>query len=279
MGDSGDALRLLLTEDGTEAAALAGQLDEINRVRQDEDRRTLDRALDLLARDYDPDRDYGVVLASEGWHPGVIGIVASRVVERIHRPTVLIALDGDKGRGSARSIPGFHLYEALAACREHMGRFGGHRQAAGMDVASAAVPALREAFNAEAHHRLSAEDLRPVLRPDGVVDLAEVDLELIHWLGYLGPHGIGNPRPVFVVRGVRLEGARRLKETHLKISLRSGSTAVDGIGFGLAASYPPESLGAGPYDALVRLERNEWRGVARPQAQILDLRPSGGGGP
>jgi len=279
MGDSADALRLLLTEDEREAEVLARQLDEVNRVRQDEDRRTLDEALELLAREYDPERDYGVVLASEGWHPGVIGIVASRVVERIHRPTVLVALDGEQGRGSARSIPGFHLYEALSACRSHMGRFGGHKQAAGMDVTRAAVPELRRAFNEEARRRLSAEDLRPVLRPDGEVGLHEVELELVHWLRYLGPHGIGNARPLFLVRGVRLEGARRLKDVHFKASLRSGAAAVDAIGFGLAVSHPPESLPPGPFDVVVKLERNEWRGVARAQAQLLDLRPSEAGPP
>jgi single-stranded-DNA-specific exonuclease len=279
MGESADALRLLLTEDEAEAEVLASRLEDINRIRQDEDRRTLGEALELLARDFDPDRDFGVVLASDRWHPGVIGIVASRVVERIHRPTVLIALDGEQGRGSARSIPGFHLYDALSACRVHMGRFGGHKQAAGMDVARASVPALREAFNDEARRRLSADDLRPVLEPDGEVKLQEVDLELVHWLGYLGPHGIGNARPLFVARGVQLEGARRLKDVHLKASLRAGAAVLDGIGFGLAVSYPPEALPAGPFDVLVRLERNEWRGVARAQAQILDLRPSEPGGP
>ncbi|HSG08232.1 MAG TPA: single-stranded-DNA-specific exonuclease RecJ [Longimicrobiales bacterium] len=279
MGDSADALRLLLTEDHAEAEALARRLDDTNRVRQDEDRRTLDEALELLARDFDPDRDFGVVLASEGWHPGVIGIVASRVVERIHRPTVLIALEGEQGRGSARSVPGFHLYDALSACRGHMGRFGGHRQAAGMDVARDSVAALRKAFNEEASRRLSPEDLRPVLRPDGEVALREIDLELVHWLGYLGPHGIGNARPLFLARGVQIEGARRLKDVHLKASLRDGGATLDAIGFGLAVSHPPESLHAGFFDVLVKLERNEWRGVARPQAQILDLRPSGSGLP
>lgn len=279
IGESADALRLLLTDDPREAATLAGQLDRVNRTRQEEDRRTLDQALELLARSYDPEKDYGVVLAADGWHPGVIGIVASRVVERIHRPTVLVALDGSGGRGSARSIPGFHLYDALSACRAYMGRFGGHSQAAGMDVDRDAVPAFREAFNAEARRRLLPEDLDPVLRPDVELDLGEVDLGLVHWLEYLGPHGIGNPRPVFLARGVRLEGARVLKDAHLKVSLRRGPAVVDGIGFGLAETHPPEALGDGPHDVLLKLERNEWRGVARAQAQILDLRPSAGSGP
>jgi single-stranded-DNA-specific exonuclease len=274
IGESADALRLLMTDDADEAARLAGQLDAINRARQDEDRRTLGEALELIERDYDADRDYGVVLAADGWHPGVIGIVASRVVERIHRPTVLVALDGETGRGSARSIPGFHLYDALAACRGHMGRFGGHSQAAGMDVARASVPALREAFNAEARARLLPDDLQPVLRADLEIDLAEVDLGLLHWLDYLGPHGIGNARPVFLARGVRLERARVLKQAHLKVLIRAGASALDGIGFGLADRHPPDGLGGGLHDVLLKLERNEWRGVARPQARIVDLRPA-----
>jgi single-stranded-DNA-specific exonuclease len=275
MGDSAEALRLLLTDDPGEAAALAARLDDVNRERQAEDRRTLDEAMELLARDYDPARDYGVVLAAEGWHPGVIGIVASRVVERIHRPTVLVALDGEKGRGSARSIPGFHLYEALLRCRAHLGRFGGHRQAAGMDVARSSVPALREAFNAEARAALDPDDLHPLLRADVELRPGEADLELVHWLGYLEPHGIGNPRPVFLARGVRLEGPRRVGEGHLKVTLSAGAHRIDAIGFGLAGRHPPEALGPGPWDALVKLERNDYRGVVRLQARLVDLRPAG----
>ncbi len=275
MGDSSEALRLLLTEDPEEAAALARRMDEVNRMRQAEDRRTLDEALELLARDFDPERDYGVVLAAEGWHPGVIGIVASRVVERIHRPTVLVALDGEKGRGSARSVPGFHLYDALLRCRAHLGRFGGHRQAAGMDVERAAVPALREAFNAEAHAALGPDDLQPLLRPDLELSLGTADLELVHWLGYLEPHGIGNPRPLFLAREVKLAGARRVGDGHLKVQLEAMDGRLDAIGFGLAERYPPDALEHGPYDVLLKLERNVYRGVARPQARIVDLRPSG----
>ncbi|HUF76867.1 MAG TPA: single-stranded-DNA-specific exonuclease RecJ, partial [Longimicrobiales bacterium] len=155
IGESMDALRLLLTEDAAEARRLAEQLDATNRSRQEEDGRTLDEALDLLGDRYDPEADFGVVLWSEGWHPGVIGIVASRVVECVHRPVVMVALDGGRGRGSARSVPGFHLYDALHACARHLGRFGGHRQAAGMDIEEAALPGFRDDFNATARARLT----------------------------------------------------------------------------------------------------------------------------
>jgi len=279
IGETSDALSLLLTDDPAEATALARRLDDVNRERRDEDRRTLDEALEVLARDYDPDRDYGVVLARDGWHPGVIGIVASRVVDRIHRPTILVALDGDKGRGSARSIPGFHLFEALSRCRAHLGRFGGHRQAAGMDVDRGSVDALREAFNAEARGALRPEDLQPLLRPDLELPLAQVDLDLVHWLEYLEPHGIGNPRPLFLARGVRLASARQVGEGHLKVSLEAAGARVDAIGFGLAGRHPPETLAEGSYDILMKLERNEYRGVARAQARIVDIRPAVGTAP
>lgn len=274
VGEAADALRLLLTEDAEEAETLAQRLDALNAERRDEDRRTLEEALTDLGDRFDPESDYGVVLAGSGWHPGVIGIVAARVVERIHRPVVMISLDGPMGRGSARSIPGFHLYDALAECAEHLDRFGGHRQAAGMDVRPESIDAFQAAFNAVARARLEGEELRPTLRPDADLSLGDADLDLVHWLSYLGPHGIGNPGPLFRAGGVEVEGARVVGERHLKATLRQGPGRLDGIGFGLADRHPPESLGKGHFDVLFRLERNEWRGRSSVQAKLVDLRPS-----
>jgi len=274
MGDSADGLALLLSDDPEESGRLASLLDRTNRERRDEDQRTLEEALDDLEQHFDPDRDFGVVVAGEGWHPGVIGIVASRVVERIHRPVVMVALDGEGGRASARSVPGFHLYEAIAECGEHLTRFGGHRQAAGMDLRPGALEAFRAAFNEAARVRLDDPLLRPVLRPDIDVELGEVDLQLVHWLAYLGPHGIGNPGPLFRARAVEISGARVVGANHLKAELRAPDAAVDAIGFGFADRFDPETLGAGTWDVLFRLERNEWRGEARVQAKLADLRPA-----
>jgi single-stranded-DNA-specific exonuclease len=276
IGESADALRLLLTESADEASTLAAELDATNTRRRDEGRKTLDEALDALSGEYDPQRDYGVVLAGEGWHAGVIGIVASRVVERIHRPVVMISLDEEGGRGSARSIPGFHLYEAIAECSAHLERFGGHRQAAGMDLRREAVPRFREAFNEAARVRLASDDLRPVLHPDIDIRLCDIDLQLTHWLGYLEPHGIGNPSPLFRARKIGLEGPRVVGANHLKVTLEQSGDRLEAIGFGLADRFPVETLGGGRYDALFRLERNEWRGRARPQAKLAELRPSVG---
>jgi single-stranded-DNA-specific exonuclease len=272
IGESADALRLLITDDDREGQQVAEALERTNRARQEEDTRTLDEALTLLEAEYDPDRHFGVVVAAEGWHPGVIGIVASRVVDHIHRPVVLVALDGDKGRGSARSIPGFHLYDALSECAHLLGRFGGHRQAAGMDLARTSLEEFRVAFNRAARARLSQEYLRPVLRPDVDIDLGEVDAQLVHWLSYLGPHGVGNPGPFFRSRNVTLQGVRTVGEGHLKATLTSASGRLDAIGFDLAAKLQTAAVAGKPCDAVFRLELNEWQGTTRPQAKLVDLR-------
>lgn len=274
MGDAARGLRLLLTDDPDEADELARVLDDENRVRQAEDRRTLDEALELLGTSFEPERDYGVVLAGQGWHPGVIGIAASRVVERIHRPVVMVALDGERGRGSARSIPGFHLHEAITACSEHLERFGGHAQAAGMDIAAASLPAFRAAFAAEARRRLEGEELRPRLRIDLELPDREVEFRLLEMLQYVGPHGMGNPRPVFLLRGARAEGARVVGKSHLRVRLRKGSVRLEGIGFGLAERFPPGAIGSDPVDAVLQLLLDRWRGQLRIQARLLDLRPA-----
>lgn len=272
MGESADGLSLLLGDDASESARLASLLDRANRERRDQEQRTLEEALRTLEGQFDPDRDFGVVLAADGWHPGVIGIVASRVVERIHRPVVIIALDGESGRGSARSVPGFDLYHAIAACHEHLTRFGGHRQAAGMELRRGVLEAFSAAFNAAVRAQIEESLLTPILRPDVDVELGEIDLQLMHWLSYLGPHGIGNPGPLFRARGVRFSNPRRVGTNHLKGELRTSGASVDAIGFGLGDRFDPAELGVGMWDVLFRLDRNEWRGEVRVQARLADVR-------
>lgn len=274
MEDAARALDLLLTDDAAEARQLAEFADEVNRTRQDEDRRTLGEALERLEESYDPERDWGVVLAGEGWHPGVIGIVASRVVERIHRPVVLLALDGDRGRGSARSIPGLDLHQALTRCAGHLGRFGGHAAAAGMDVARADVDAFRETFNRVVREMLDPERLRPRLRIDLETDPGSLTLEFAERLRHMGPHGIGNPRPVFVTRGLEVDGAREVGRGHLKLSLRAPERTLEAIGFNLLDRFPPDRWLGTRIDAAFQLTVNEYRGRRTPQLRLLDLRPT-----
>jgi len=279
VGDADEALRLLLTDDAGEARALAASLDEHNHRRRDEDRRTLDEALALLREGYDSERDYGVVLASEGWHPGVIGIVASRIVERIHRPTVLVALDGEGGRGSARSIPGFDLYEAVRACAPHLERFGGHRQAAGMDLRRSELDGFRACFREVCARRLEGEELlRPAVRIDLELPIERADLDLCTLLRHLGPHGIGNRRPVFHTGAVTASGIRTVGKGHLKLTLRRGGHALEAIGFGLAGRLADSVREGQHVDAVYQLRPNEYRGRVSAQARLLDLRPSSDGG-
>lgn len=277
MGAAATGLQLLLTDDADEAARLADVLEEENRARQEEDGKTLGEALELLAEQYEPDRDFGVVLAAEGWHPGVIGIVASRVVERIHRPTVLVSLGDGRARGSARSISGFHLYEALSACRSHFIRFGGHRMAAGMDLSPGGLDAFRRDFNDEARTRLGGVPPRPTLTADAEIGLDEVSRDLAHFLQYLGPFGVANPRPVFVARQVDLTAPPSvLKDEHLKLQLGNGTARLEAVGWRLLQRMRPEELGLGPVDLVFHVEEHEFRGRRSVQARLLDVRRSVG---
>ncbi|MFP3947618.1 MAG: DHHA1 domain-containing protein, partial [Longimicrobiales bacterium] len=235
----------------------------------------LDEALALLADSYDPDRDYGVVLASRDWHPGVIGIVASRLVERIHRPVVLVALDGDTGRGSARSIAGFHLARALESCEEHLVRYGGHARAAGLDVRASRLDDFRAAFAEEARRHLADTPLRPELKIDLEVELEETDEEVHRLVEYFGPFGIGNPRPVFLARGVRPAGpARVVGSGHLKLQISQGKRRLEAIGFGLADRIRPDRVAEAALDVVFQLRENHYRGRTTLQARLLDIRPS-----
>ena len=285
VGDAEDALRLLLTMDPAEARALARTLEHNNNTRKDVERRTTEEVFAALEGSCDPARDRGLVVAGDGWHPGVIGIVASRVVERFHLPAVVIALDEDGGRGSARSIPAFDLYSAIAECAEHLDRFGGHHQAAGMDISRDRVAAFRDAFQAVARRRLGTAKPRPVLAADTEIALHEVDLELNHYLSYLGPFGRENPDPVFVTRRVRVAAPPRvLNGGHLKFRMLGDGresrgpgrrpASLSAIGFGLADKLPGDSLQSGPVDVAFTLLENTFRGATKVEARVLDVRPA-----
>jgi single-stranded-DNA-specific exonuclease len=273
MAEAMTALELLMSDDIAYSSALADRLEAANDLRREEEARTLEEALEQLERTFDPAEDFGVVLEGKGWHPGVIGIVASRIVERIHRPTVLVAVS--EGRGSARSIPGFDLFGAVHACREHLGRFGGHRAAAGMDIAADRVGGFRDAFNAEVRERLGGEQPRPVLRPQLQIPLEAMTERLAHMLSYLGPFGMGNPTPVFLARQVDLtRPAREVGKGHLKLHITQANHSVDAIGFGLVNRVPPESLGMGPVDVVFKLKLGVFKGRRQVEAHLLDVRRS-----
>jgi single-stranded-DNA-specific exonuclease len=278
MADASTAMELLLTDVAERATDLSAELDDHNRARQDEEKRTLEAALTWLDAHFDAEKDLGLVVDGEGWHPGVIGIVASRIVERVHRPTVMIARNGPVGRGSARSISGFDLLGAVEACGEHLDRYGGHKQAAGMDLSVDRIAGFRGAFKAAVRDAMPEGLPRPRLRPDIEISLTEATDELMKYLPYLGPFGMGNPGPTFVARAVALtEPARIVGKGHLKLRMEQDGRRLEGIGFGLGERVPPQSLGEGPFDVLFKLRISEFRGRRQVEAHLRDIRPSAEG--
>jgi single-stranded-DNA-specific exonuclease len=278
MGAASRGVALLLTDDAGEADALALEMEEENRTRQAVDRRILDEAMAQLEDAFDAERDYALVLSAPDWHPGVIGIVASRVVERVHRPVILVAEDRatGRGRGSARSIPGFDLYAGVHACAPLLERFGGHRQAAGLDVRLERLTELRERFNAYAQSVLTADDLVAQVNVDLEIGLAEANAELCTLMRHCGPFGMGNPQPVFAVRGVGIDGYPQEVGSgeHLKLTLAQGPARLPAIGFRMAQRLRGTDLLRAPFDVAFQLQQDRWNGRERLQARLVDVRPS-----
>lgn len=276
MDDAAVALALLLTDDPGEAKRLSEWADDLNRLRQEEERGTLEEVLGQLGEAYDPEEHFGLVAMGEGWHPGVIGIVASRVVERLHRPTVIISLGDAGGRGSGRSISGFDLLSAIESCSDHLGRFGGHPQAAGMDVTRESAQAFKAAFAAEARERLEGQALGPRLKPDLEVHFSELTLEAAQYLEYMGPFGMGNPRPVLLARHLTLaKDPSVVGVGHLKVELEQDGTSIKGIGFGLAGRIDFRRLPRENLEAVFQLRASSFRGREYPELHLKDLRPCG----
>jgi len=264
-------VELLLTDDESRAAQIAAELDEANT-----ERRAVERQIDWEAEAQISrlGERSAYVLAGEGWHPGVIGIVASRIVERHHRPAVLVALE-EEGicRGSGRSIPGFDLLAALHDCAEHLERYGGHRAAAGLTVRADRLELLAGAFERHAHAVLTPKMLHPALSVDAVVSGSELGLALAEELELLEPCGVGNPRPRLLVPGGRFENLRPMGETgrHARFMVAAGGTTTSAVAFGCDGRL--EAKPGEPVDAVFFLERNFWRGAVAPRLILGCIRP------
>jgi single-stranded-DNA-specific exonuclease len=265
-------VELFLTNDESRSAAIAAELNRANGERRATEREVADAA-EGARRDLPEQlRDCaGLVLAGEGWHPGVIGIVASRVAERHHRPVVVVSLESDgSGRGSGRSIPGFDLLAALEACSEHLERFGGHRAAAGLQLRPGAHDAFREAFAAHAEAVLSPEDLVRTERIDAFVGGAGLDLDLAEELERLAPFGMGNPGVRLLAPSARIRDVRTMGEgKHCRFSLFSGGHKALGVAFGRSGIKAAES--EEPVDVSLRLDVNRWNGSVEPQVVLREL--------
>jgi single-stranded-DNA-specific exonuclease len=264
-------LELLLTEDRDRAHAVAAELDAVNAERRDVETRIRFEAEAQVA---EQGAAAAYVLASEGWHPGVIGIVAARIAERHHRPAVLIALDGEEGTGSGRSIPGFDLLAGLHGAAATLRRYGGHRAAAGLTIARDDVPAFREAFAAHAASVLTPEDLRPEVRVDAIAPGDALTLGLAEELEQLAPFGHGNPPVSLLVPAALLDDPRPLGEgRHVAFALAAGGARSRCVLFGAGSRLPSEP--GEPVGAVVRLEANRWNGAVEPRLVLKHAQRAG----
>jgi single-stranded-DNA-specific exonuclease len=266
-------VELFLTDDEARAAEIANELSRANGERRATEREVTTAAEAAVRELPEHLREApGLVVAGQGWHPGVIGIVASRLVERYHRPVVVISLDGEgSGRGSGRSIPGFDLLAGLEASSAHLVGFGGHKAAAGLELKEEDLEAFREAFAAHAASVLGPEDLKRTERIDAIVGGASLGLDLAEELKQLAPFGMGNPGVRLLVPSARVRDVRTMGEgKHARFSLHSGSHKALGVAFGRP------SLGVGeddPVDVAVRLEVNQWNGAVEPQVILREVYP------
>jgi len=266
-------VELFLTEDGGRAETIAVELSKANSERRATERE-VDAAAEAARREL-PEHlkeAHGLVVAGRDWHPGVVGIVASRLVERHHRPVVVISLDEEGGgRGSGRSISGFDLLAALEACAEHLEGFGGHRAAAGLQIRAENVAAFQEAFAAHASEVLSPEDLQRTEKVDAIVGGVGLGLELAEELRQLAPFGMGNPGVRLLVPSARVSDVRTMGEgKHARFSLHSGSHRALGVAFGRSSLGVEEE---DVLDASVRLEINHWNGSIEPRVVLRELYP------
>jgi single-stranded-DNA-specific exonuclease len=263
LDDAGTAVELFLTTDRARAELLAGMLDRANQERQTIERGITSQAMVQAAKRAEKVR--GLVLSAEGWHPGVVGIVASRVVERYHRPAVVIGVDGEGAKGSCRSIEKFNMYEGLGRCSDFLVRFGGHHHAAGVTLTKTQLGAFSEAFEAEAMRQLTPDDLVSTVRIDADIPASEATLSLAESLAKLAPFGAGNPEPMLATEVANIEArvlpAKNGDIDHLKFQLGG----ADAIAFSMS-----DKKGFLRQTARVafQLGVDTWNGNVRAQAKV-----------
>ncbi|HEY2143638.1 MAG TPA: single-stranded-DNA-specific exonuclease RecJ [Candidatus Udaeobacter sp.] len=252
------SLRLLLTQDESEATLLATELDQQNRERQEVEKQIFDAAVEKIDDQFNAAADAAIVVGAQGWHPGVLGIVASRLARKYHRPAIVIGFDENGiGKGSGRSIEGLNLVEALNCCADSLDKYGGHEMAAGLAMREKNFDCFAKAFSSTARELLSEEALRPCLRLDHEVAFTDIDVELLRWHELLQPFGNGNPQPLFFAREIEpVAPPRVVKEKHLIFRLRQGDRHRRAVYFdGMAHQLPPP-----PWDIAFRIRADEYGG-------------------
>ena len=270
LGTAEEALELLLTEDRSRALTIAADLDIQNRERRSVEDQVLVQAEAQLAGWFDAERDSAIVVGGDGWHPGVVGIVASRLLRQHHRPALVIGFDEQgNGKGSGRSIDGLSLVYALTQCGAHLEKYGGHEMAAGLTLRRESFEKFRDAFRDCAREILNAEQLQARLHLDVEITIGDINFELLAQYCALQPFGMGNRQPTFFARGVTLAGEPRvMKEKHLSLLLRQGGDEYRAVWFGAVSEKLPRL----PWDIAFHLERNEYQGVVSAQIHMRAVR-------
>ncbi|MGA8589311.1 MAG: DHHA1 domain-containing protein, partial [Pseudolabrys sp.] len=264
-------VELLTTQSSEVALRIAQELDAHNSERRAVEAAVLEQALVRASAVMDGGSRYSLVVAGEGWHPGVLGIVAARIVEKYYRPTVVIGFNGREGKGSARSIRGFHLVDGFRRCAEHLEKFGGHEYAGGLSITPDKLDCFAEAFEAVASQLLTAENLLPLLEVDGSLDFAQIGHPLLRELDILKPFGVGNPEPLFMTSAAQV-CERKVFSAGVRYRLRQAGRVISGVIFGVGDDYP--GMPGESIDIAYRLGENEWNGTSTVELKIVDVRPA-----
>ena len=266
------SLELLLTDNPKQASELAKMLTKENRSRQKMEDVVLRQAMARIETEVDFTRQRVIVLEGENWHKGIIGIVASRIVDRFYRPTVMISMDGDEGRGSCRSIRNFNLVNALSECTDLLKRYGGHKNAAGLTIDKMSLNGFKEKINLIANERISDENLIPSIKIDTEIPISSLSKDLLEDLDSLGPFGFGNPRPVFSSQNLSIRNVPQvLRRSTLKMWVTDGNITAEAIGFNMADSLPSDPLKQ-RIDLAYSCDLNTYKGITSIKLQIKDMR-------
>ena len=266
-------VELLTTQSSEVALRIAQELDAHNRERRAIEAEVLEQVLTQAQARFDGTAPHSLVLGGEGWHPGVLGIVASRIVERFYRPTVVIGFDGGKGKGSARSIRGFHMVEGFRRCAEHLEKFGGHEHAGGLSIKEPNFEFFAAAFENVARELLQPSDLLPLLEVDASLKFSQIGIPLLRELESLKPFGVGNPEPLFMTEGVEVCDRRHFS-AGVRFHFRNDGRVIGAVAFGANDEFP--GTPGTRLDVAYRLTENEWNGTIAPELKIVDARPAAG---
>lgn len=272
LGSASPAVELLITRNHQRAHQIARQLEEENNRRKEIDTRTLNEALTELPHYFNAEQDSAIVLAKDGWHPGVIGIVASRFIERFFKPTVMISIDNGIGKGSARSVPNYDLHSALKKCSDLLIQFGGHKYAAGLSIKEENIPQFRERFNQVTAETLTADDFVPKIKIDDELTFDNINQDLINMLDRLQPFGPRNSMPIFISENLEVMGEPHIVgREHLKFNVRQNGVTFGAIAFGRGSEI--DRLKANrTIDLVYNLEKNRWMDQSAIRLKVKDLR-------